>query len=75
MIKSAGAIRVKYPKGEWGSQGGAQFYRNFSRDLGTSAILQYELKFGERFNPTKGGKLPGLYGGNKAVCLIGQGNK
>jgi hypothetical protein len=62
-------MRTWYKQWHWGSRGGAQWYRNFTNfELGESAILEYHFRFSPRFFPNKGGKLPGLYGGHRAVC-------
>jgi hypothetical protein len=60
-------IRVKYPKGGVGPEnGGAQWKINFSDAFGTTyneLYISYKVRFAKGFNPVKGGKLPGLWGG------------
>lgn len=67
-----GVFRVRYPKGSIAPSavsnlgaplGGAQFYINLE---GKEAVeLSYMLKFSPDFKFVKGGKLPGLYGGDR----------
>jgi hypothetical protein len=58
---------VLYPAGEFGTSGGAQFYKNFSEGaLGTAAFLEYDVMFEDGFDAVRGGKLPGLYGGGRS---------
>mmetsp|Transcript_32494 Transcript_32494/g.97785 ORF Transcript_32494/g.97785 Transcript_32494/m.97785 type:complete len:396 (-) Transcript_32494:68-1255(-) len=58
------ALAVSYPQGRYGtSNTGAQF----KVPLGGSfkrATLSYRIKFGQGFNFVKGGKIPGLVGGD-----------
>lgn len=67
-----GVFRVSYPKGSIAPSsvanlgaplGGAQFYVNLN---GKEAVeLSYMMKFSPNFKFAKGGKLPGLYGGDR----------
>lgn len=62
-------LRVRYPKGSvnFGSAkkgrplGGAAFYAPFN--AGDVSCIHYKVRFPEGFEFVKGGKLPGLYGG------------
>ncbi|MEE9339640.1 MAG: hypothetical protein V3U87_16320 [Methylococcaceae bacterium] len=60
-------IRVKYPKGGVGPEnGGAQWKIDFSNAFGTTydeLYISYKVRFAKGFNPVKGGKLPGMWGG------------
>jgi hypothetical protein len=60
-------IRVEYPQGGVGpSEGGAQWKVDFMDAFGTTyneLYVSYKLRFANGFNPVKGGKLPGMYGG------------
>eukprot|EP00121_Abeoforma_whisleri_P005983 Awhi_evm1s5432 len=47
-----------------GSGGGSQFYQSFE-GLNDKATLEYEVYFPSDFEWKKGGKLPGLHGGNE----------
>eukprot|EP00121_Abeoforma_whisleri_P016894 Awhi_evm1s15487 len=47
-----------------GSSGGSQFYQSYS-DLNDKATLSYEVFFPSDFQFKKGGKLPGLHGGDE----------
>ncbi|WP_244612985.1 polysaccharide lyase [Modicisalibacter radicis] len=63
------AFRVTYPEGTSApsdtEEGGAGFYAKFDRLHGAErACLKYQVRFEEGFEFVKGGKLPGLYGGN-----------
>ncbi|KAK6177814.1 hypothetical protein SNE40_015843 [Patella caerulea] len=67
-------IRVFYQKGTYSSiQGyyGAQFY---SRPISahTSLTFSYQLYFSPGFDFVRGGKLPGLAGGEEATCSGGR---
>jgi hypothetical protein len=60
---SGRSLRVRYPKGGVGpSAGGAQWQLRFGRSF-TELYCSYRIKFGEGFGFVKGGKLPGLAGG------------
>lgn len=60
-------IRVNYPKGGVGPKnGGAQWKIDFSDAFGTTyneLYISYKVRFAKNFNPVKGGKLPGMWGG------------
>lgn len=61
-------IRVTYPQGKWGSSdSGAQFMTELppQREYKCS----YRVRFSEDFDFAKGGKLPGLAGGNATAGL------
>ncbi|WP_129141093.1 polysaccharide lyase [Modicisalibacter coralii] len=63
------AIRVAYPKGTSApsdtEEGGAGFYARFKALEGSErACLTYRVRFEPGFDFVKGGKLPGLYGGD-----------
>lgn len=60
---SDSVMNIQFKKGLYASQSGGQFYKDVS--LGDSAALDYEVYFPKGFQWRKGGKLPGLYGGNK----------
>jgi len=57
------ALQVEYQAGEYASQSGAQFYTKYS-DLGSEGTLEYSVYFPDNFDWVKGGKLPGMHGGN-----------
>ncbi|WP_020659364.1 polysaccharide lyase [Amycolatopsis benzoatilytica] len=77
LSASGGVLDVKYGKGssaqsctDCPTKGGGQFYQDLAkanhselRDA-TTLYLRYDLKFPAGFDFGKGGKLPGLYGGN-----------
>lgn len=56
-------LMLHFPRGLYASQSGGQFYKDLS--LSESGVLEYEVYFPSGFSWTKGGKLPGLYGGDK----------
>ncbi len=65
-------LRVRYPQGSASPEvsrensaplGGAQFYADLGIAPKNSFRLSYYLRFSENFNFVKGGKLPGLFGG------------
>lgn len=56
-------LALHFPKGKYASQSGGQFYHDVN--MGESGMLEYEVWFPSGFSWTRGGKLPGLYGGNK----------
>jgi hypothetical protein len=58
-------LRVKYPKGSFSSpsRGGFQFTGDLDIPATDSLKLSYYVRFPKGFDPVKGGKLPGLYGG------------
>jgi len=71
----ASVLRVHYPAGSASPTvsrrnnvplGGAQFYANLGIQPQTSLRLSYYVKFSDNFDFVKGGKLPGLYGGEGA---------
>lgn len=67
-LQEAG-LRVLYPEGTSSpsdnGQGGAGFYAKIDGLSGAeSACLQYKVRFEPGFDFVKGGKLPGLYGGD-----------
>lgn len=68
-------LRVRYPAGsaspavtrQTGAPlGGAQFYANLGLAPQNRLRLSYYLRFSENFDFVKGGKLPGLFGGEGA---------
>ncbi|GAB2797066.1 hypothetical protein GCM10027040_24580 [Halomonas shantousis] len=66
---SGTAMRVLYPKGTSApsdqGRGGAGFYARLDDLHGTErACLRYKVRFEPGFDFVKGGKLPGLYGGD-----------
>ncbi len=63
------ALRVYYPEGTSApsdnGKGGAGFYATIDGlDHAERACLQYKVRFEPGFDFVKGGKLPGMYGGN-----------
>ncbi|MCK5831513.1 MAG: hypothetical protein KAH20_14555 [Methylococcales bacterium] len=60
-------LRVDYPKGGVGpDEGGAQWKVDLMSAFGITyneLYISYKLRFSNGFNPVKGGKLPGLIGG------------
>ena len=60
-------LRVEYPQGGVGPrEGGAQWKVDFMDAFGTTydeLYVSYKLRFADGFNPVKGGKLPGMLGG------------
>ncbi|KAI0738028.1 hypothetical protein C8Q80DRAFT_292160 [Daedaleopsis nitida] len=66
------SMQAHYPKGSYtythSPQGGLSFYAtgpdNFNLENAKEATLSYSVYFDEDFDFNKGGKLPGLYGGN-----------
>ena len=60
-------LRVDYPQGGVGPrEGGAQWKIDFIKAFGTTyneLYISYKLRFANGFDPVKGGKLPGLFGG------------
>lgn len=63
------AFRVAYPEGTSApsdtTEGGAGFYARFHQLEGAErACLKYQVRFEAGFDFVKGGKLPGLYGGD-----------
>jgi len=72
---SGSVLRVTYPKGSFSHDtGGTQFYSlfNTSEDGGfQSMLITYEVAFAQGFDWVKGGKLPGLRGGNNYGCTGG----
>ncbi|MEO1300568.1 MAG: polysaccharide lyase, partial [Cyanobacteria bacterium J06636_16] len=70
--KSGQALRVSYPAGsgspsisrrKGGVLGGGQFYADLDLDPQDELRLSYDVRFSENFDFVKGGKLPGLFGG------------
>ena len=66
-------LRVHYPAGSASPSvsreagvplGGAQFYADITLPLQTKLRLRYSVRFSEDFDFVKGGKLPGLFGGD-----------
>ena len=56
-------LAVEYPAGKYGTrETGAQWKLNFDESY-TSVELSYDVQFEEGFDFVKGGKLPGLFGG------------
>ncbi|MBE9028322.1 hypothetical protein IQ266_00945 [filamentous cyanobacterium LEGE 11480] len=64
--------RVRYPQGSASPRvhrrkkaplGGTQFYADLGMSPRTSARLSYAVRFAPEFDFVKGGKLPGLFGG------------
>lgn len=68
-------LRVSYPAGSASPSvsrqagvpiGGAQFYANLFMPPQTGLRLSYYVRFSDNFDFVKGGKLPGLFGGDGA---------
>ena len=68
-------LRVNYPQGSASPTvsrknnvplGGGQFYANLNISPRNSLRLSYYLRFADNFDFVKGGKLPGLFGGDGA---------
>lgn len=60
--QNAGILRVDYPAGAWGSRdSGAQMM--FAIPATQSAVCEYRVRFAKGFDFVRGGKLPGLAGG------------
>lgn len=58
-------MSVTYRRGAYASHGGAQWYtRHPQLEAAGSGMLEYQVFFPNNFNFNKGGKLPGMYGGN-----------
>lgn len=60
-------LRVEFPQGGVGpNAGGAQFITDFAKSIGThdELYLSYKVRFKSGFDWKRGGKLPGLSGGN-----------
>src|SRR5690606_15373813 len=56
-------VRVLYPTGAWGSgTSGAQWQVGLPSAY-QELWLRYRVRFGPGFDPVRGGKLPGLIGG------------
>lgn len=72
---SSPVLQVDYPKGSFSDDdsGGAQMYAlwNASGDAWESMMVSYEVAFDEGFDWVKGGKLPGLRGGDANGCSGG----
>ena len=80
---TGGGVKVRYGAGSSApsctncpTQGGAQFYTNLHQ-LGRAAMatsptlsLKYQIKFPAGHDFGRGGKLPGLYGGNPGEMLF-----
>jgi hypothetical protein len=68
-------LRVTYPQGSFSHDtGGAQFYSLFNTTDNSafgSMLITYEVAFEVNFDWVKGGKLPGLRGGNNYGCSGG----
>lgn len=60
------SLRVRYPKGLIGGESACQWYSSFAK-LGIAsrdeAYVRYYVRFDPKFQFVKGGKLPGLVGG------------
>ncbi|KAM5542808.1 hypothetical protein V8D89_003769 [Ganoderma adspersum] len=73
------SIQSKYPKGSFKPsatpRGGISFYAPGPEDVdltaAAEATLSYSVLFEDGFDFVKGGKLPGLYGGNSDAEAIG----
>lgn len=70
---STSVLRVHYPAGSASPSvsrqnnvalGGAQYYANLNLPPGDRLRLHYRVRFSDNFDFVKGGKLPGLFGGN-----------
>ena len=61
---SGNVMKLTYLKGKSASLSGGQFYRDV-KSLNNVGELEYEVFIPKSFQWKKGGKLPGLYGGNK----------
>jgi hypothetical protein len=56
-------VRVRFPEGTYGNRdGGASWQVGLGGSYG-ELWLTYRVRFGEGFDPVRGGKLPGLVGG------------
>ncbi len=56
-------LRIEYPEGTYGHRaGGAQWQSGFGESF-EELWLSYRVRFGAGFDPVRGGKLPGLIGG------------
>jgi len=65
-VPSGRALRVTYPQGEIGGDSGFQFLSRFSHlklEARDEAWVRYYIRFDSDFDFVKGGKLPGLCGG------------
>jgi hypothetical protein len=72
--KNATVLKVEYPSGSYapvgsrskaGIAGGVEFFSSLSEDhYYNSALLSYDIAFDSSFRWIKGGKLPGIYGGD-----------
>lgn len=69
-------LKVNYPAGSYapvgtknnntGVKGGTEFFTDPNHDtMYNTALLSYDIAFDSSFDWVKGGKLPGIYGGNK----------
>eukprot|EP00753_Platysulcus_tardus_P009270 PLAT192.1.p1 GENE.PLAT192.1~~PLAT192.1.p1 ORF type:complete len:405 (-),score=-20.81 PLAT192.1:387-1502(-) len=75
---SGTAMQAHYPKGSYipskNPRGGLSFYASGPSDVDLTtakeATLSYRVYFPDGFEFVKGGKLPGLYGGNSASGAI-----
>ena len=75
ITQQPGFVQVTYPAGSTspssGAPGGAQARLAISRGATTDATLTYQVRFPVGFQWVKGGKLPGLCGGQ---CWTGSSN-
>ena len=67
---ASGVLTVAYPAGSNAQSsgppfGGAQVCEPFTAGSGTRATLSYQVRFPVGFQFVKGGKLPGIYGGQE----------
>lgn len=62
----AGSVSPSFSRREEAPLGGTQFYANLGIAPQTSLRLSYYLRFSDNFDFVKGGKLPGLFGGEGA---------
>lgn len=71
-------LKVNYPAGSYapvgtknnnsGVKGGAEFFTSPNHNkMYNTALLSYDIAFDSSFDWVKGGKLPGIYGGNKCI--------
>ncbi|KAI9254302.1 hypothetical protein BY458DRAFT_442750 [Sporodiniella umbellata] len=82
LNSSSTVLKANYPAGSYapvgakvgGVKGGAEFYSfPFGQTQYNTALLSYEVAFASNFDWVKGGKLPGIFGGDpKAGCSGGE---
>ncbi|GAA6004800.1 hypothetical protein JCM11491_002235 [Sporobolomyces phaffii] len=70
-------LSVEYPKGQYtgGEKGGANMRLRVFGEGKTRAMISYQVGFEDSFDFVKGGKLPGLFGGDPSGgCTGGKGS-